>query len=109
MELIDSSRIIPMDAGVDAKAVYDSITAVHLKTPDDNHLLLHARAMREFLEAGHVDRLYWFGTNDMLPDGLTKGSVEREALIKCCHEGVWQIRNEQPEMWSFDQSRHDDE
>ena len=63
-----------MDLGVDAKAVFDSITACHLKTPDDKRLILHARAMREFLEYGNVDRLYWFGTDDVLPDGLTKGS-----------------------------------
>ena len=63
--------------------MYDSITARHLKTPDDKHLILHAGAMRELLENGNVDRLYCFGTDDMLPDGLTNGSIERDSLIKC--------------------------
>ena len=81
MGRIDSARVIPMGAGVDAKSVFDSITAVHLKTPDDNRLLLHTRAMQKLLEAGHVDRIYWFGTDTMLPGGLTKGSV-----IRCCYE-----------------------
>lgn len=98
--LIDSDRAIPMDAWIDAKAVFDSITADHINTPDDKHLVLHARAMREFLEAGRVDRLCWFGTDDMLPDGLTKGSVDREALVRCCLEGIWRLQNEQPLHWS---------
>ena len=96
-----------MDLGVDAKAVYDSITTRHLKTPDDKHLILHARAMREFLDNGHVDRLYWFGTDDMLPDGLTKGSIERESLIKCCLKGIWSITHEVPVQWSFNEHREE--
>ena len=102
-----SGRILPLDVGVDAKAVYDSITAVSPKTPDDKHLLLHVRAMREFLEANYVDRLYWFGTDDMLPDGLTKGCIDREALIKVCLEGIWQIRHEQPQHWQADHGTQD--
>ena len=72
MELIDPERVIPMGAGVDAKAVFDSITAHHINTSDDKHLVVHARAMREFFEAGRVDRFYWFDTEDMLPHGLIK-------------------------------------
>ena len=64
--------------------------------------------MREYLGAGRDDRLYWFGTDDMLPDGLTKGSVDREALIRCRQDGLWQIRNEKPQHWSFDQADDDD-
>ena len=89
-----------MDAEIDAKAVFDSITADYIETADDKHLVLHARAMREFLEAGRVDRLYWFGTDDMLPDGFTKGVVDREALILCCQKGIWQLRHEEPIHWS---------
>ena len=91
----------------DAKAVYDSITARHLKTPDDKHLILHARAMREFPENGIVDRLFWFGTDDMLPDGLTKGSVDLEALIRRCLEGIWSLRNEQAVSWRFKEHREE--
>ena len=91
-EIVDTGQhMISVEGVVDAKAVYDAVTADVVKTPDDKHLLFHARAMREFLEAGHVDRLCWFGTDDMLPDGLTKGSIEREAFIRCCQEGVFSI------------------
>ena len=73
---------IPMDAGVDAKSVFDSLTADVVRTPNDKQLLLHAKAMRELLEDGQIDLLFWFDTEDMLPDGLTKGSVDREPLLK---------------------------
>ena len=32
----------------------------------------------------------------MPADGMTKGSVEREALIRVCAEGVWRILGQQP-------------
>ncbi len=89
---------IPMDAGVDAKSVFDSLTADVVKTPNDKQLLLHAKAMREFLEDGQVDRLFWFGTEDMLPDGLTKGCVDREPLLKVAAEDEWAIKNDAP-VW----------
>lgn len=86
--LSQSERSIPLDVGIDAKAVFESIAATHIRTPYDKHLLLHVRAMREFLEARSVDRLYWFDTEDMLPDGLTKRSINREPLIQVCREGI---------------------
>ena len=88
---LECQRSIQHDAAVDAKAVFDGITAEQPKTPAEKPLFLHALAMREYLESGHVDRLWWLGTLAMLADGMTKGSVEREALIKDCHIGLWQI------------------
>lgn len=107
IKLLDEPRPIPMDLGVDAKAVFDSVTARHLKTRDDKHLILHARALREFLESGHVDRLYWFDTNDMLLDGLTKGSIDRASLIACCLAGLLGIMKDKPIHWSFKEHREE--
>ena len=87
----ECQRSIQHDAAVDAKAVFDGITAEQLKTPAEKQLFHHALAMREYLESGHVDRLWWLDTLAMLADGMTKGSVERGALIKVCHIGLWQI------------------
>ena len=70
-------RLVPHDAGIDAKAVYDGITATQPRTPADKPLFLHALAMREYPQAGWVDKLYWFDTLAMLADGLTKGAVDR--------------------------------
>ena len=72
-------RSIEHDACVDAKAVFDGITAQCPRTPADKPLFLHALAMREYLEAGWVDRLWWIDTLAMLADGMTKGSIDREA------------------------------
>ena len=52
--------------------------------------------MREYLESGHVDVLWWLDTLAMLADGMTKGSVEREALIRVCAEGIWKIVGQTP-------------
>ena len=90
-------RSIEHDACVDAKAVFDGITAQCPRTPADKPLFLHAPAMREYLEAGWVDRLWWIGTLAMLADGMTKGSIDREALIMVCQQGLWKVTGAAPQ------------
>ena len=87
-------RCMEHDAIVDAKAVFDGVTAECPKTPADKPLFIHALAMREYLESGWVDRLWWADPLSMLADGMTKGSVDREALIAVCERGVWIIVGE---------------
>ena len=89
-------RAVEHDAGVDAKAVFEGILAECPKTPAEKSLFMHALAMREYLESGWIDRLWWFDTLAMLGDGMTKGSIDREALIAVCERGVWQITGQQP-------------
>ena len=52
--------------------------------------------MREYLESGHVDLVWWLDTLAMLADGMTKGSVDREALIRVCLDGIWKVVGQQP-------------
>ena len=52
--------------------------------------------MREYLECGWVDRLWWLDTLAMLADGMTKGSIEREALISVCEKGTWKVIGQCP-------------
>ena len=87
---------IPLDAGVDARSVFDSVTAQTVRTPSDKQLMLHARALRELLEDGTVDVLYWFDTEDMLPDGVTKGSIDRRPLLALGCDGTWAIDHGNP-------------
>ena len=87
---------IPLDAGVDARSVFDSVTAQTVKTPSDKQLMLHARAFRELLEDGTVDVLYWFDTEDMLRDGMTKGSIYRRPLLALGYDGTWAISHDNP-------------
>ena len=84
-------RSIEHDACVDAKAVFDGITAQRARTPADKPLFLHALAMREYLEAGCVNRLWWIDAQAMLADGMTKGSIDCEALITVCQQGLWKV------------------
>ena len=93
---MERRRLIEHDACVDAKAVYEGITAECPKTPSDKPLFLQALAMREYLEAGWVDRLWWIDTLAMLADGMTKGAVDREALIRVCECGLWTIHGFAP-------------
>ena len=74
---VGRQRPIEHDACVDAKAVFDGITAQCPRMPADKLLFLHALAMREYLEAGSVDRLWWIDTLAMLADGMTKGNIDR--------------------------------
>ena len=53
--------------------------------------------MREYLEAGWVDRLWWLDNLSMLADGMTKGSIDREALILVCQQGLWIIVGAAPQ------------
>ena len=90
-------KSIEHDACVHAKAVLDGITAQCPRTPADKPLFLHAMAMREYPEAGWVDRLWWIDTLAMLADGMTKGSIDREALIEVCLKGLWRVTGAAPQ------------
>ena len=87
---------IPLDAGVDARSVFDSATAQQVRTPADKQLILHVRALREHLDEGLIDVFYWIDTEDMLPDGMTKGSIDRKPLLALANDGVWSIRHDDP-------------
>ena len=90
-------RLIEHDAGNDARAVFDGVTADQPRTPAEKPLFLHSLAVREHLEAGHLSRLWWFDTRAMLADGLTKGAVEREALVTVCEQGTWRLAGDAPQ------------
>ena len=59
-------------------------------------MFLHSLAVREPVESRHPSRLWWFDTRAMLADGLTKGSVDREALVKVCEQGLWLVEGDLP-------------
>ena len=40
--------------------------------------------------------MYWFDTQAMLADGLTKGAVDREALVQVCEKGLWRVTVQEP-------------
>ena len=102
LDVINQARnddVICVDGCIDARSVFDSVTAEIVKTPYDKHLLLHALAMREHLDAGRLRELIWIDTVDMVSDGLTKGSIDREALIRLSEKGEWELARDEPVMW----------
>ena len=50
--------------------------------PSEKGLLSHVQFIRELLDCGVLKALLWIDTRDMFADGLTKGSIDREALHK---------------------------
>ena len=62
-------------------SVFAAVTAVQIKVPAESSLLSHIQFLRELLDNNVIEALAWSDTRDMLADGLTKGSVDRTALL----------------------------
>ena len=71
----------PVDAGVDAKSVFDAIDATDVADLQECSLKLHVLSIRDKLMYGVLRDLWWVDTRDMLADGLTKGGIDRAALV----------------------------
>ena len=85
---------------VDARAVFDSVTARTVKTPADKIFLLHALPLRDHLESKQVTKLSWIDTRDMVADALNKGSIDRTALRRFLEQSQWALQQE-VKSWSF--------
>ena len=81
---------LPLEACVDAQSVYSGITAQQVKIPAERHTLYHAQWIRELLDRHILRTLYWIDTRDCCADGLTKGSVIRDALRDVAR-GEWKL------------------
>lgn len=90
-------RLMEHHACVDAKAVLDGNTAQWPRTQADRRLSGHATVMREYLEAAGADRLWWMDTLPMLRDGIPKGPLDCQALIRICRQGIWRMIWQAPE------------
>ena len=82
---------IPLILVIDAKSVYDAITATDVKVPSEQHLKFHVMKIREWLDRGVLDRIVWVDNRCMLADALTKGSATRLDLLRACNEGQWTV------------------
>ena len=76
----EGKNVIELDCLIDARSVFDSVSAEEVKTPNGKVMLLHALKLREHLDRKQLNRLVWIDTRDMLADGLSKGSISRDAL-----------------------------
>ena len=67
------------------------MTANLVKPPEEKTMLLHLLKVREWLDHGVVRRVWWCDTDDMLADGMTKGAVDRDAILKLCNNCLWNV------------------
>ena len=66
----------------DAESVFKSISSRDLKTPAEKTLLSHIAWIRELLKLKLLEAIQWCDTRDMVADGHTKGSIDRDMLLK---------------------------
>ena len=78
-------------------SVFAAVTAVFIKTPAEKSLLCHIQFLRELLDHGVLVAIVWLDTRDMRADGLTKGAVQREALLRLL-DGLCIMMHE-PKIW----------
>ena len=65
---------------LDSMGVVTAVAAPRPKPPAEHPLLPHVLLLRDLLCSGHLSGLTWEDARDMIADGLTKGSIIREAL-----------------------------
>ena len=78
---------------IDARSVYDAITAVTLKPPSERSMAAFVYWIRELLDHGILSSITWCDTRDMSADALTKGSIDRDILVKLMR-GSFQFKHE---------------
>ena len=88
---------------VDAMTVYAAVTATFVKIPAEKSLLSHIQYIRELLDTKVLEAMVWLDTRDMVADGLTKGSVDRDALHACMN-GIWLLQHS-AQSWSTNKKR----
>ena len=65
--------------------------------PADNGMLSHVQYLKELLESRVISALGWIDSRDMVADGATKGSVDRELLHTCM--GGTSVHNHEVKVW----------
>ena len=77
-QLEESGKLsMPIEAVIDAKSVFDSLTVTDIKVPSEASLIMILLSVKESLLSHTLKALWWVDTVDMLADGLNKGAVSR--------------------------------
>ncbi|CAK0800860.1 unnamed protein product [Prorocentrum cordatum] len=92
--------VLKMIAAIDAKAVFDAISADTIKVTTDKRMFVPTLAAREQIDRLQLAQLSWIDTLDMLADGLTKGELDRTALVKLGFSSEWHLSGLQPVAFS---------
>ncbi|CAK0831488.1 unnamed protein product [Prorocentrum cordatum] len=92
--------VLKMIAAIDAKAVFDAVSAATIKVTTDKRMFVPTLAVREQIDRLQLAQLSWIDTVDMLADGLTKGELDRTALVKLGFGNEWHLSGLQPVAFS---------
>ena len=79
-----------LDLVVDAKSVTAAAISPILRAPAESSALVAVAWLRERMQRKDLTHLYWCDTRCMAADGLTKGSIRRDA-IQSIMNGIWRI------------------
>ena len=82
---------IPLEAVVDAYAVFSTASKLESKNPTEETLITLVMILRESLATNRLSRLWWVDTRDMVSDGLNKGAVPRVALQALALTSQWRL------------------
>ena len=92
---LDAGKLTPpIDVATDARAVFDAVRAADVCEPAESSLKLHLISIRDMVRRGLVRLFFWTDTRDMLADGLTKGGVNRTALVRASEYGQYKAEHE---------------
>lgn len=81
-----------MHAVVDCKSVYDALVRREILPPTEQSLIMLLLALRETMTSGCMRSLWWAATEDMLADGLGKGTVSRTGILQFAKLGEWILK-----------------
>ena len=77
---------------IDAMNLFYALTAVYPRLPAEKTLFVHISWLRDMFQRGVPRTVSWSDTRDMVADGLTKGKVDRTALLEAMR-GVLHVRH----------------
>ncbi|CAE7940212.1 unnamed protein product [Symbiodinium sp. KB8] len=77
---------------IDAMNLFYALTAVYPRLPAEKTLFVHISWLRDMFQRGVPRTVSWSDTRDMVADGLTKGKVDRTAILEAMR-GVLHVRH----------------
>ena len=94
---LDSGALpIRLVAATDNRGLFQAAGAAELRAPAEPHLLYLLKALRDRLESGTVDALWWIDTRDMISDVLTKGGLSRDPILKLWYSALLPLSGDPP-------------
>ena len=86
---------VPVECITDCRSLFEALAQRELRVPTEMPLILPLHCLKEGLDLdtlGRLQALWWVCTEDMVADGLTKGSCAREPIIAMLRTGIWKLQ-----------------